>query len=657
MFTADKMDRVTAAVLRKDVDIALDEVVRRGVLHPSHVFAIDEWTNSLSETGARALASEYEKRKLQFQRLVENTTDTSTSPNTPSTNTAVSDDLREIDDAIARFEAQIAPQRAALATMRARRAELSQRLEQTAALFPPDVPLPELARSAFLYTAIGKIESVKLPVLQAAVADMPCVIVPLQSSEANTNILCVTLRRYADQLKETLRARGFQEAALAADIKLFSTEAHAKTNAELAALDTAIVEATKALDKVRAAILPEVRALTGRIGEALVLLQMKGNCRQSESSCVFSGWVPRSNSTELIEALREKTGGCALVELIDAESIEFAHGEDIDVPVRFSAPRYLAPFSTLVDTYGVPAYRMLNPTAFVALSFLFMFGMMFGDVGHGAVLAALGAYLITRPDYAAIGKIAVACSVASIAFGLLYGSIFGIETVIPALWTPPLASPSALFAVAIAFGIALISAGFVLNIVNSLRRRTFLKEFFDVSGPLTAIAYWGAIGLAIKSIAFEENALPSTFVILATATPLAIFFFKGPILAWAGIQKPAFPDGIVSYIMECVVKILEVLMGCVANTVSFIRVAAFGLAHAGLFVAIFSIADALPSGAAGTVGSWLVFIVGNAIVIVLEGVVVTIQALRLEYYEFFGKFFSRTGTKYRPISFSNAVEH
>lgn len=657
MFTADKMDRVTAAVLRKDADLALDEIVRRGVLHPSQVNEIDEWTSGLSETGARALASEYEKRKLQLQRLVENTADTSSPANEASPETVDSDDLRAIDDTIAELEAQIAPQRASLSTLRARRAELSQRLEQIASLFTANLPLPELLRSAFLYSAIGKIDTSRLQELQAGVAEMTCIIVPLQSTEAYTNVLCVALRRDANQLKEILRAYGFQEASLPADIAIFSAEVHSKTSAELTALDVATAEAAKSLDKARAAVLPGVRELTRHIDETLVLLQMKGTCRQSDSSCVFSGWVPRANSSELVEALRDKTSGRALVERVDAEALEDAHGEEIGVPVRFAAPRYLAPFSMLVDTYGVPAYRMVNPTAFVALSFLFMFGMMFGDVGHGAVLAALGICLIRRAKYAAIGKIVLACSAASIIFGALYGSIFGIETVIPALWTPPLESPTALFAMAIGFGVALISVGFVLNLINSLRRHALLKDLFDVSGPLTAIAYWGAIGLAIKSITANENAIPSTFSVLAVATPLALFFIKGPVLAWTGHQQRAFPDGVVSYIMECVVKILEVLMGCVANTVSFIRVAAFGLAHAGLFVAIFSIADALPSGAAGAVGSWIVFIVGNAIVIVLEGVVVTIQALRLEYYEFFGKFFSRTGTKYQPIAFSNAVLH
>jgi len=655
MFTADKMDRVSAAVLRKDVDVALDEIVRRGVLHPSHISAIDEWTMKLAETDARVLISEYDRRKRQLQQLLENTAAAATETNAGSSATENSDDLHAMDDAIVKFEAQLAPQRAALANLRARRAELSQHLEQTATLFPVNVPLPELARSAFLYTVLGKIETAKLPALQGAVPGMPCVIVPLLSNEANTSILCVTLRRYADPLKETLRAYEFQETALPADIGMLSAEVQSKINAELAALDAEIVEAAKALDKARAAILPEVNALTRGIDDALVLFQMKGNCRQSESSCVFSGWVPRANSAELIDALRDKTGGRALVERIDAEALENEHGEDVDVPVRFSAPRAFAPFTTLVDTYGVPAYRTINPTVFVAISFLFMFGMMFGDVGHGAALAALGAYLIKRPDYAPIGKIALACSAASIIFGLLYGSIFGIETIIPALWIPPLESPTALFTVAIAFGVALISIGFILNVINNLRRRSFLNDFFDVSGPLTAIAYWGAIGLAIKSIVFDET-LPSTFATIVVALPLALFFVKGPVLAWAGIQRPAFPDGIVSYFMECVVKILEVLMGCVANTVSFIRVAAFGLAHAGLFVAIFSIADALPSGAAGTVGAWIVFVIGNAIVIALEGVVVTIQALRLEYYEFFGKFFSRTGTNYQPISFSNTVQ-
>jgi len=281
---------------------------------------------------------------------------------------------------------------------------------------------------------------------------------------------------------------------------------------------------------------------------------------------------------------------------------------------------------------------------------------MFGDVGHGLVLAGAGLFMIKKyPALRDAGRLVLSCGGVSMLFGLLYGSVFGFEELIPALWVKPLEHTNSLFAAAIGFGALLISIGLVLNITHMIRRRALFRDFFDVSGPLTAVAYWAAAGLAVKSMLSASDPLASGPLLWLVLLPLAVFFAKGPVLALAGFQDKAFPEGVLGYVMECAVEILEVLMGCLANTVSFIRVAAFGLAHAGLFVAVFSIADAVSGVPGGTVMSWIVLVVGNLAVIVLEGIVVTIQALRLEYYEFFGKFFSRMGTRYQPVSFSSAV--
>jgi V/A-type H+-transporting ATPase subunit I len=131
--------------------------------------------------------------------------------------------------------------------------------------------------------------------------------------------------------------------------------------------------------------------------------------------------------------------------------------------------------------------------------------------------------------------------------------------------------------------------------------------------------------------------------------PLVLFFLQGPILKILGRRRSAFPDGPGTYVMEGLVGILEILMGYLANTVSFIRIAAFGLAHAGLFVAVFSLAELVAEKPGGTVASWVILILGNVVIILLEGLVVTIQALRLEYYEFFSKFFKSSQAEYKPV--------
>jgi len=286
---------------------------------------------------------------------------------------------------------------------------------------------------------------------------------------------------------------------------------------------------------------------------------------------------------------------------------------------------------------------------------LVMFGMMFGDVGHGISLIIGGVVLIRKwPRLAGIGQLAVYCGGSSAVFGILYGSLFGLEDVIPALWVRPLQGINSLFVFAVGFGVLMMSLGLVLNIVNSIRMHTFWEGFFDSAGPFVALVYWLAVGNGVRYLVSSKRLSHPEWVAGLFVFLFAVFLLRGPLLKMSGKRRQAFPEGVGTYIMETFMEILEMLMGYLSNTVSFIRVAAFGLAHAGLFVAVFTLANLVKDAPLGPLWTWIVIILGNITIIVFEGLVVTIQVLRLEYYEFFGKFFRSGGSKYRPAGFSEA---
>jgi V/A-type H+-transporting ATPase subunit I len=298
---------------------------------------------------------------------------------------------------------------------------------------------------------------------------------------------------------------------------------------------------------------------------------------------------------------------------------------------------------------------MVDPTIFVGITFLLMFGMMFGDVGHGLVLLAGGVALAAKSRrFGDAGKLVAYCGIASVLFGILYGSLFGLEGVLPPVWVTPLEGVTDLFKAAIGFGVVVVSLGIVLNIVNGVKTHSFPEGFFDQSGPLVGIAYWAGVGIAIKFMTSSDRASYPMIFLGFFLIPLVLLFMKGPILRLLGRSKEVFPEGVTTYVMSGIIEIMEILIGYLANTMSFIRVAAFGLAHAGLFVAVFSLAEVVATKPGGMVLSWLVLIGGNALIILLEGLVVTIQALRLEYYEFFGKFFKGDGVKYDPVALPGA---
>jgi len=281
-----------------------------------------------------------------------------------------------------------------------------------------------------------------------------------------------------------------------------------------------------------------------------------------------------------------------------------------------------------------------------------MFGMMFGDVGHGAVLLGIGAWLGFRPkrkseSVALVGRLAFYCGISSVVFGFLFGSVFGLEELIPHLWMKPMNNVIYFFKVAIYFGIAIISLGILFHVVNSIRMRHYKATVFDHAGLIVAIMYWG--GIVAISIFLSNEPIPVKLLVGAIGVPILLLFFREPILALASRRKMVFETGVGSYIFESIIEVVEILIGYLANTVSFIRVAAFSLAHVGLFIAVFSLVDMVKGKSGGMIYSILILVLGNVGIIALEGLVVTIQAIRLEYYEFFGKFFFGGGVAYKPI--------
>jgi V/A-type H+-transporting ATPase subunit I len=284
-----------------------------------------------------------------------------------------------------------------------------------------------------------------------------------------------------------------------------------------------------------------------------------------------------------------------------------------------------------------------------------MFGIMFGDVGHGAVLLTLG-WLVSRrakdpgDTMALFGRLGAYCGASSIVFGFLFGSVFGVENLLPHLWMKPMDNVMYAFKVVIYYGIAVITLGIALNVFNSIRTRNFAGLFFDHAGLVVAALYWA--GIVAVSVFLSNKPLPKALLFLGVGLPVIVLFLKEPLIAVARRKKVHFENGVGMYIFESFLEVMEILTGYLSNTVSFIRVAAFSLAHVGLFIAVFSLAGMVRGASGGAVYAVLIQFFGNIGIIALEGLIVTIQAIRLEYYEFFGKFFFGGGMEYKPIGLS-----
>jgi V/A-type H+-transporting ATPase subunit I len=206
-----------------------------------------------------------------------------------------------------------------------------------------------------------------------------------------------------------------------------------------------------------------------------------------------------------------------------------------------------------------------------------------------------------------------------------------------------------LLKVVLGFGMGMISLGLVINIINRVSERRYFEGFLSQYGVVGFIFYWGAIGLALRYFGEGAGAVTGSQVLVFVVLPLVLLVFREP-LHMLFTRRPATAGSVAGAVFEGIMDVLEVVLTFLANTVSFIRVAAFALSHAGLSLATFAVADLVRRSAGGTFWAWVVIVCGNALILVLEGLVVTIQTVRLEYYEFFSKFFSGEGRAFQPLS-------
>jgi V/A-type H+-transporting ATPase subunit I len=374
---------------------------------------------------------------------------------------------------------------------------------------------------------------------------------------------------------------------------------------------------------------------SGRIdllaGEA-ELERIVSSAVRDDRVAALAGWCPSKAADELSSAL--ETLGGALVQL------PAPRGES--PPTLLAPPAPAAAFQPLVDTYATVPYADLDPSLFAGLTYVAMFGMMFGDVGHGALLLAVGLALrYARSDRLAglrwAAPFVLGGAIASIVFGLLYGEAFGPTHLVPVLWLAPLDHPTTLLAVAVAIGSVLLAVAYALGTVNRWREGGLAQALVATTGIAGAGLYLG-LGMAAAGWYLHVIALGLCGGLVAV-TALVLSFVG--LLAAAG--------GGASGAIEASVELFDSVLRVGVNTISFARLAAFGLTHAALESIVWRGTTLLwQRGPGWWAGAILVFVVGNAIAFGLEALVAGVQALRLDYYELFSRIFVSEGRPFRP---------
>jgi V/A-type H+/Na+-transporting ATPase subunit I len=512
-----------------------------------------------------------------------------------------------------------------------------------------DMPLDEIGQFEFLHFVAGSLPEGALEQLDSRGS---AALLPLPVSAGRQPLLALTTKSRAAALDDSLKRAGFQAEKLPPAAGATADELLAATEREQEQVNAGLGQLRQKLEALAAGSARTLDELEASVDAERRLLEAEQSCPRTEAAVLITGWIPEPAVREVRENLLRCSGGRCAVEVLPPGDVP----ED-DIPVLLRHSRLLRPFEMLMSAYGLPRYRELAPTLFVATSYVLMFGMMFGDVGHGSLLALGGAALVLKSRVARVrdfGVLFIFNGVCSAAFGAAYGSYFGIPRFKEhALWHDPLeGNPMELMWLAIATGIVLMSIGLLLNIVNHLHRRDWMDGVLGKFGIMGIVFYWGALALVAKAAEIRAQGWWTLALGVFLGMPIVCWALKEP-LAVLLRRRPEHGGGggMAAAITESLVSAFEGVLLYLANTVSFVRLAAYAMSHAALLMVTFMLAAEVGRlGAGGPVLSVLVAVLGNLVTIVLEGIVASVQALRLEYYEFFGKFFSGEGKPYKPFS-------
>jgi len=647
MFTPERMDFVQVLFPQNQLQDVARALVKEGYLQLVDAAAAESWADRLpAPTGV--VNSLARQRAEMVKHIVD------TLGITPEC--TYSNSIPDVyDEVMPRFES-IEKKVSALSTklngigkqIEDKRALLESSIQISA---PGSIPLSKESGNFVSYMYL-RVQNQEYTGFMSGIADIPNTMVPLFENRKERGILLVILKKDKEAVQAVMQNFSVTDISAQERGKMMPEDVAEAVISDLVGLELEKTDVSSRLNEIRSREKDFLCSLLYACRYDELCSTIVNRFRKTETTFLVTGWIPTVKRASFESAVLSAARNRCVISFTHAEDVDSVRSGTVDVPVEVNNPGFFKPFEVITKTFGTPSYTSIDPTPALALSFLFMFGLMFGDVGHGAVLALTGLLLRLKSQRMSMknaGFLLLYAGCASMVFGVLFGSIFGIENWIRPLWLRPMESINDLFAVAIYFGIGMISLAIVFNIINGIREKNISAIFFDKAGLLAGILYWCALAVAMRVLSKEPMPELPFIIPLLMAVSAFLILVHEPVVQLVKGKKKLFPQGVTTGIMGGVIEVLEISLGFLANTVSFIRIAAFGLAHAGLFMAIFSLSDAVHHVAGGAV-SVLVLVFGNLGIICLEGLVVSIQAVRLEFYEFFSRFFRESAVVYKPLN-------
>ena len=671
MFTS-QMIQIFAIVLGKDSRRVTEAILREGVMQFINISEVDgEKSDNLSDAKSQASLTEISDLRKRIEIFLHTGGIIPSAPNESDLTNRISVNIekeRKHLDKIA-SEREILRERQRTIQQEIMKLEDIRKQVELYGIGLSDIPLH--GKHSFISMQTGKLPALNTKQFEDDLRDFPSLNIALGRENDSAHYLLISMKRDREQIGKILLKAEWTQIELPDELQSVKEDVFKELSVKL---DKLIDEQKKYETKANNLVKREEKYLRDvwvnlRVHELFGIIQT--NFKSSSRTVIFSGWLPLSKKEKLNETIEKASENRCYLEWSEAESKDTIADQ---VPVQFNNPKILAPFQMLVSNFGIPQYGTIDPTPFVMPVYLSMFGLMFPDIGQGCILSLLGILGVYRlknneqkKGLYNLSWLLIWCGLSSILFGALFGSFFGTGLFKP-LWfdfhgiiaghsahNSAISSVFDILSLTIYFGISVIFLGLLFNWINIIRTGRWMELFFDKGGILGGWIYAGGIYIASYMVGHNYKEFPPGIILFVlVGLPSLLIFIKEPyhyLKHTSGhSDKKLDIFTILTFLMQWIVELLEIFSGYLSNTLSFMRVAGLGIAHVCLMISFFTLAE-MTSG----IMSVIILILGNILVIGLEGLSAGIQALRLNYYEFFTKFFHGTGKLYTPISLGNSL--
>jgi len=337
--------------------------------------------------------------------------------------------LAEAERIIQSFLDRIEPLKTQLGVLRSRLTSLAEALPGVHSLRELDVSLNELGSLEHIILQYGSIPTGESAALVSS-AGSGSVILPLSDTPGENSrqrILAASSKTGRFALETLLGEHGFVREEIPSDERSGS-ELVGALESEMDTTRAAIVRLEAEYDSVIHEQLPHLDEAISQLEREQKILSIINGLPQTESTARIRCWVARSDLPELSRLVDEVTQNTAVIETLDPIKLPASQRQSLSIPVILRNSVFFKPFESLIANYGYPAYGEIEPTPLVAIGFILMFGVMFGDLGQGLVLvlAGLGISLIQRfsPALRQAGMLIASAGLSAAFFGLVFGSFF-----------------------------------------------------------------------------------------------------------------------------------------------------------------------------------------------------------------------------------------